>query len=273
MQQTKQSSMVLFWKTWLKSRLARLSFIYLSLLIGVAFFAPLLANDLPLFTNQAGKWFFPAFETNYQVPEQAPTFSLYAPIRYKADSYDLDAILASPSKKHLLGTDAQGKDIAAQMIWGAKTSLAVGVIAVGISALLGIFFGSIAGYFGGWFDLVISRFIEVVMCFPTFFLILSLLAFVGPSMLTLMVVIGLTSWTTMARLVRAEMFKLKTQNYVQASIILGSSHRRIIVRHLLPNIMPSLLVLFNFGMAAAILAEAALSFLGFGVAAYEPSWG
>lgn len=197
--------------------------------------------------------------------------SLLAP--YSPTAYDLNSILMSPDRAHLLGTDDQGRDVLSRMIFGARISLSVGFVAVSIYIAIGIIIGAIAGYYGGWIDIVISRVIEVMLCFPTFFLILAILAFVGPSIYNIMIVIGLTSWTGIARLVRGEFLRLKNQDYVAAARVSGASDRRIIFRHLLPNALAPVLVSASFGVASAILIESSLSFLGFGVPPYVPSWG
>ncbi len=192
---------------------------------------------------------------------------------YSPTAYDLNSILMSPNRLHLLGTDDQGRDVLSRMIFGARISLSVGFVAVSLYIAIGIIVGAIAGYYGGWIDVVISRFIEVMLCFPTFFLILAILAFVGPSIYNIMIVIGLTSWTGVARLVRGEFLRLKNQDYVAAAKVCGASDRRIIFRHLLPNALAPVLVSASFGVASAILIESSLSFLGFGVPPYVPSWG
>jgi len=174
---------------------------------------------------------------------------------------------------HYLGTDTNGRDVLCRMIWGTRISMSVGFIAVGICFLIGIFFGSLAGYFKGWVDVSISRLIEVVICFPVFFLILTVLAFLRPSIINIMVVIGITGWTGIARLCRGEFLKHVTQDYVTAATALGASHIRIIFKHILPNGLGPVLVAVSFGIAGAILTESALSFLGFGVPQPTASWG
>lgn len=175
--------------------------------------------------------------------------------------------------KHWLGTDNLGRDLAGRMIWGGRVSLAVGVVAVAIYVTIGVIVGAAAGYFRGSVDLVISRLIEVVICFPSFFLILAIVAFVGQSMFVIMVVIGLTSWTGVARLVRAEFLRLSEQEFVLAGRVLGYSPLRLIFRHVLPNALAPVLVSATFGVAGAILTESALSFLGLGITVPKPSWG
>ncbi len=178
-----------------------------------------------------------------------------------------------PSRDHLLGTDQQGLDNLTQIIYGTRTSLTIGVVAVSIYVLIGVVLGALAGFYGGWVDGVISRFIEVMICFPTFFLILTLAAFVeNRSIFHVMVIIGLTGWPQVARLVRAEFLKQKALEYARAACALGLSERRIIFRHLLPNALAPVLVTATFGVAAAILIESSLSFLGLGDQT-APSWG
>ena len=192
---------------------------------------------------------------------------------YSPTAYDLDSILLAPGKLHLLGTDDQGRDVLSRLIFGTRISLSVGFVAVSIYVAIGIALGALAGYYGGWIDVVISRFIEVMICFPTFFLILAILAFVGPSIYNIMIVIGLTGWTGIARLVRGEFLRLKSQDFVAAAVASGASDARIMFKHLLPNSLSPVFVSATFGVAAAILVESSLSFLGFGVPPYVPSWG
>jgi peptide/nickel transport system permease protein len=159
------------------------------------------------------------------------------------------------------------------MIHGARISLSVGFVAQGIALSIGILLGALAGYFGKRVDMVISRLIEIVMTFPTFFLIITIIAFLPQSIYNIMIVIGLTGWTGIARFVRAEFLKLKNLDFVMASRALGASHTRLIFVHMLPNAMAPILVSAVFGIAGAILTESSLSFLGFGVPPPTPSWG
>lgn len=201
--------------------------------------------------------------------------ALLAPFltHYSPTAYDLDAILLPPSGTHLFGTDEEGRDVLARMLFGSRVSLQVGFVAVALYVGIGIFLGALAGYFGGWVDIVISRLIEIMICFPTFFLILTVLAFVGPSLYNIMIVIGLTSWPGIARLVRGEFLKLRGQDFVLSGKLAGAGPLRIIFRHILPNSMAPVFVSATFGVASAILVESSLSFLGFGVQPPTPSWG
>ncbi len=174
---------------------------------------------------------------------------------------------------HWLGTDELGRDVLCRMLWGGRVSLSVGIVAVVIYVVIGIVVGALAGYYRGIIDLLVSRVIEVVICFPAFFLILTIVAFVGPNLFNIMIVIGLTGWTGIARLVRGEFLRLVDQEFVLAGKALGYSPSRLIFRHVLPNAMAPVLVSATFGVAGAILTESALSFLGLGISVPTPSWG
>jgi peptide/nickel transport system permease protein len=179
----------------------------------------------------------------------------------------------APSIEHWLGTDAEGRDVFARMLYGIRISLTIGVVAVGIYVAIGIVLGALAGYFGGWVDIAVSRLIEVMICFPTFFLILTLAALIQErSIFHVMVIIGVTSWTGVARLVRAEFLKHKNLDYTQAARALGIPTWRVLFIHILPNAIAPVLVSATFGIAAAILVESSLSFLGIGDLTV-PSWG
>ena len=178
-----------------------------------------------------------------------------------------------PGGKFLLGTDNEGHDVLTVMIYGTRISLTIGIVAVSIYITIGILLGATAGFFGGKLDLWISRFIEIMICFPTFFLILTLSAFVEkPSIFYIMIIIGVTRWTTVARLIRGEFLRLRGIDYVQASIALGFNKARIIFGHVLPNALGPVLVAATFGVASSILTESTLSFLGLGDPT-APSWG
>lgn len=183
-----------------------------------------------------------------------------------------DALL-SPSRAHILGTDSLGRDLFSRMVYASRIALCIGFVAVGLAAVIGITLGSIAGYFGNRIDSFIMRFADIMLCFPKFFLILSVIAVVGPNIFNVMVIIGATSWMGMARLIRAEILSLKTRDYVAASKALGASDFFIITKHLIPNGIYPVLVDFVFGVAGAVLTEAGLSFLGLGVQPPDPSWG
>ncbi|HNY66822.1 MAG TPA: ABC transporter permease [Deltaproteobacteria bacterium] len=192
---------------------------------------------------------------------------------YDPSAIDVDNILASPSAGHLFGTDELGRDVFTRMLYGAGISLKVGFVAVGIATLIGVLLGAVSGYYGGWVDMVIMRFVDIMLCFPSFFLILAVIAFLEPSIFNIMAVIGLTSWMGITRLVRAEFLSLKERDFVLAEKAMGASAPRIIFLHILPNAMAPVLVSATLGVASAVLVESALSFLGIGVQPPTPSWG
>lgn len=202
-------------------------------------------------------------------------FALFAPFvaRQNPSTIDTSSILSGPSASHVFGTDTLGRDVFSRIVYGSRISLSIGFIAVGIAVIVGLFFGSIAGYYGGRIDSVVMRFVDIMLCFPTFFLILAVIAVLEPSIVNIMVVIGLTSWMGVARLVRAEILTLKERDFIAASRIMGASDVWIIVRHLIPNAIGPVFVSATLGIGGAILTESALSFLGIGVQPPTPSWG
>ena len=201
------------------------------------------------------------------------TDAIFAPIPYGYGRTDLKVREQPPSREHWLGTDDVGSDVLCRLIHGSRISLSVGFVAVGISSIIGIFVGAILGYFGGKVDFIGMRIVEIMMAIPAFFLIITIVAFFPRSLLNIMIIIGITSWTGNARFIRAEFFKLRKQDFVQAAVSLGLPLRSILFRHMLPNGIAPVLVNATFGVAGAIFIEAALSFLGFGVAPPTPSWG
>ena len=181
--------------------------------------------------------------------------------------------LDAPSVNHFLGTDQLGRDVFSRMLHGSRVSLSVGFVAVAISIFIGILVGAVAGYYSGWIDGVLMRFVDIMLCFPSFFLILTVVAVLGPSLLNVMIVIGITSWMGTSRFVRAEFLSLRERDFAQAAKALGVTDRRIIFRHILPNALAPVFVTATLDVATAILVEAGLSFLGFGVQPPAPSWG
>jgi peptide/nickel transport system permease protein len=186
---------------------------------------------------------------------------------------DVKKILDSPSGRHPLGTDQLGRDVLSRMLYGARVSLAVGFVSVGIATVIGIALGSVAGYHGGTIDAMVMRLVDLMLVFPRFFLLLAVLGFLRPSIWTIMAVIGLTGWMSVARLVRAEFLSLREREFVLWSQSIGASAFRIIWRHILPNAIAPVLVAITLGIPAAILAESGLSFLGLGVQPPHATWG
>ncbi|MGO8762175.1 MAG: oligopeptide ABC transporter permease [Desulfobaccales bacterium] len=201
--------------------------------------------------------------------------SIFAPwlAPYDPNSINLKEVLMPPSPAHYLGTDTLGRDVLSRIIFGSRVSLKVGFVAVGLATLIGLFVGALAGYYGGWVDQGLMRLVDLMLCFPAFFLILAVIAVLEPSIWNIMVVIGLTGWMGVARLVRAEFLSLREREFVTAARALGASDTRLILRHMLPNALAPVMVSATLGVAGAILTESALSFLGLGVQPPTPSWG
>lgn len=217
-------------------------------------------------------------KTDYRkLAEQAGVRAVFAPIPYGPVEI-VSPPCEKPSLRHLLGTDTVGRDVASRLIYGTRVSLAVGILATGIALLIGTLVGLAAGYFRGWFDLCVMRLVEILLCFPTFLLLLILMSLLGDykfeqSIPVVILVIGLTGWIGLAFLVRGEVLKQCALPYVASCEVTGIPALRIMYKHLLPNITGPILISFTFGVAGAILAESSLSFLGFGVQPPTPSWG
>lgn len=201
--------------------------------------------------------------------------SFLAPLITPYDPSAIDAyhVLLPPSSEHWMGTDELGRDVFTRIIYGARISLKVGFVAVGIAIAIGTVVGLLAGYYGGWLDSILMRFVDIMLCFPTFFLILAVIALLEPSIWYIMLIIGITGWMGVARLVRAEVLSIKERDYITAARSIGASNVRIIFRHILPNAAAPVFVAATLGVAGAILTESALSFLGIGVQPPTPSWG
>ncbi len=261
--------------------------VFLVLCVGfIALFAPFLAGDVPIVMRKDGQvYWFPNIITyasltaenlypNFDRWEPGEgEFALRPPVSYSPTRQNLRERLRPPGRDHWLGTDDRGRDVLSRLVWGARISMSVGFIAVGISVAIGVVIGALAGYYGGKVDTVILRVIEIWICIPAFFLIITVMAFLEPSIVNIMVVIGLTGWPGVARLVRGEFLKQKQQEYALAARASGLGDRRIIFRHLLPNALSPVFVSATFGVAGAILTESGLSFLGFGVPPPTASWG
>jgi peptide/nickel transport system permease protein len=257
-------------------------------LLLIALFADLLANDKPYYMVYQGKTFFPILQSYLDSLGIAPlpddlrqvdfaTLSaeraIYPPICYRPNRINLLDPLAEPSGDHWLGTDKLGRDVLSGLIHGSRISLSIGFVSVGIAVLIGVTLGATAGYFGGWIDLVISRIFELMLGIPTFFLILTIAATLRPNIFYTMLIIGLTGWVGIARLTRNEFLKVRNLDYVTAAVSLGVPTPRILIRHILPNALAPVLVSIVLGIAAAILTESGLSFLGIGVPADLVTWG
>src|SRR4051794_19820435 len=201
--------------------------------------------------------------------------ALIAPLiaRQNPIAIDLLHILQRPSSQHWLGTDIQGRDIWSRLVFGARVSLTVGLISQGIALALGVTLGLIAGYYGRWVDEVVMRLADVTLAFPTLLLLIAMVAALQPSMPVVFATIGIVGWAGMARLVRGQVLVVRQLEYVQAVRALGAIDRRIVVRHVLPNVIAPVVIAATLGVAGAIMAEAALSFLGLGVQPPTPSWG
>jgi peptide/nickel transport system permease protein len=223
------------WQRFRRSKLAVGALVYVAVVVLIAVFAPLLTTD--------------------------------------PNAVDIAHRLQPPDRAHRLGTDDLGRDVLARVVYGARVSLTVGLTATAISLLIGSLLGALAGFYGGAADWIVSRLIEVVLCFPFLLLVLAVVALFRPSFLTIMVALGLTTWTTEARFVRGEFLRIRDMEFAQAARASGARDARIIFRHLLPNAFAPVLVSASFGVASAILTESALSFLGMGVPPPTPTWG
>ena len=198
----------------------------------------------------------------------APLLAVHDPI-----GIDLAGMLQKPSGDHWMGTDIQGRDVWARLVYGARVSIAVGVISQGIALFLGVLLGLVAGYYGGWIDELVMRLADVTLAFPTLLLLIAMVAALQPSMVVVFATIGVVGWAGMARLVRGQVLVVRQLEYVQAIRALGAKDRTIILKHVLPNVIAPVVIAATLGVAGAIMAEAALSFLGLGVQPPTPSWG
>jgi len=193
--------------------------------------------------------------------------------RFDPIRIDLSQSLRAPSATHWLGTDAQGRDVWSRLVHGARVSLVVGIASQGVSLSLGVMLGLLAGYRGKWTDEIIMRLADVTLAFPSLLLLIAMAAAFEPSLTTVCVVIGVVGWAGMARLVRGQVLVVRELEFVQAMRAVGARDLRIIVRHVLPNVIAPVVIAGTLGIAGAIMAEAALSFLGLGVQPPTPSWG
>ncbi len=277
-----------------KNKPAVISLYLVILFVFVAVFADFLAYQKPIYTSYNGQTYFPIFKdyavsmgiSKWDPPELInidwkkledqgklgwtlwPFVTAYGP-----NEIDLSNTLAKPSGSHYLGTDPIGRDLLSGLIHGSRISLSVGFVAAGIAVLIGVLLGSLAGFYGGTTDILLMRFVEIMTNMPTFFLIIVIVAIYGSSIWYVMAAIGLTGWTTDAKLIRGEILKVRNMEYVVAANSVGLPNMRILFRHILPNAIAPVLVSGAFAVASAILIEASLSFLGFGVKATTVTWG
>ncbi|MEX0586492.1 MAG: ABC transporter permease [Pirellulales bacterium] len=293
------------WRHFRQSRLSLFALAYVGLLALVAIFSPAIAGTKPVVCYYKGHFYFPAFgylnrrwenaifqqdrfrgvyhdnlkskDSNswavwplvYQDPERRVRKGEW-PDQPENPTMDF----GRPNRFNLFGTNRAGVDVFAQMVHGTRTALLVGFVSMGIAGTIGIIIGAMAGFFGGWIDMVLSRLIELVMCIPSLVLILALLAVLNrPTIWHLMAVLGCTNWTGIARLTRGEFLRLREADFVSAARAMGASQARIMWRHIFRNALAPVLVPITFGIASAILIESALSFLGFGAPPPNPSWG
>jgi ABC-type dipeptide/oligopeptide/nickel transport system permease subunit len=184
-----------------------------------------------------------------------------------------NAYLLGPGGRFVLGTDTQGRDVLSRVLYGARLSLSVGLIAQSVSVTLGVLLGLVAGYYGRWVDALVMRLADVTLAFPTLLLLIAVAAAVKPSLPVVFVVIGVVGWAGMARLVRSQVLVLKRAEFVLAAQALGALDRRVLLRHLLPNVRTQVIIAATLGIAGSIMAEAALSFVGLGAQPPTPSWG
>jgi peptide/nickel transport system permease protein len=278
------------WRRFRKDSFAMAGLLTVVFLFLVSYLSPLIANNKPIVMRWNDKLYFPAvaeivpFRWILHYPElytldfddikkDKSVALLVPPIPFSPISTSLDETFRAPSSTHWMGTDDLGRDVFTRMLHGAGISLKVGLVAVGIALLIGVVVGALAGFYGGVADMLLSRVIEVVICFPFLFLILTVIVFLPPSIYNIMIVIGITRWTSIARYTRGEFMRIKEQEFTEAARALGASDKKIIFRHILPNSLAPVLVTATFGVANAILIEAALSFLGLGIQPPTPSWG
>lgn len=284
-----QSYSRLVWRRLKRNRLALASLLSIGVLAVIALAADLLAGNKPYYMVYKDKTYFPAFR-QYAVnlgladwPDELrrrrnfkklrTETAVFPPIPYAPGDISLREKYQPPDADHWLGTDRLGRDVLAGLIHGTRYALTIGLVSVGISLLIGVFLGALAGYFGGWVDLALSRLFELWAAIPGFFLILTAAAFFPPSLFFIMVIIGLTGWVGIARLTRAQFLQVRSLDYVSAARSLGHTDARIMFEHILPNAIAPVLVPVAFGVAGAILAESGLSFLGIGVPAEAITWG
>jgi peptide/nickel transport system permease protein len=276
------------WQRFRRNRIALAGYYAVVLLLCTAVFADFLANDKPLYLHYQNSTHFPILRgylvdlglaswprqlLNVDYKKLDGAVAVFPPVPYRQTSVDLLAPLEPPSRTHWFGTDKLGRDVMAGMIHGSRISLSIGFVAVGIAVIIGIILGALAGYFGSWIDIAISRLFEIMLSIPTFFLLITVAAIFRPSIFMTMMIIGLTSWVGIARFTRSEFLRIRNLDYVTAAISIGVSNRKVMFQHILPNALAPVIVSVVLGIAGAILVESSLSFLGIGVPAELVTWG
>ncbi|GAA4432532.1 ABC transporter permease [Bremerella cremea] len=294
------------WRHYRKRKFAMAGLIYVIFLGLVAIFSPAIVGTKPIVCYYKGNIYFPAmgyynpswenaifttgdhFNNRYEpnLKQNDPNSWAIWPLirqdpieRVQADWFEGQpanplSIEGNPSGQHYFGTSSVGVDVFAQLVHGTRVALLVGFVSMAIASVIGIVIGAVSGYYGGWVDFILSRFIEIILCVPTLILVIALLAMVvSPSIWQVVFVIGLTGWTGIARLTRAEFMKLKQIEYVAAAKAMGAGPLRIMFVHILRNALAPILVPISFGIAGAIFTESALSFLGIGADSQTPTWG
>lgn len=279
------------WRELLRRRRAVFGLWVIGALAALALTADLIASDKPYYLKLDGESYFPLaidygvwlgarqwppalVNQRFAALAERAEAVYWPPIPYSPTVPDITGdVFEPPSRAHWLGTDGIGRDVAAGMVHAVRVSLTIGFIVVAIQASIGIALGGLAGYYGGVVDLALSRLLELMLGIPTFFLILVVAATFPPSIYLIMAILGLTGWVGIARLIRGEFLKVRAMDYVAAARSLGASDVRIMLRHVLPNAIAPVLVSMSFGVASAVLAESALSFLGIGIPAQIVTWG
>ena len=292
---TLRSPVSSIWHRAVRSGRGRAGLACVGSLVLLALLGPLIANNEPIICRHEGAWHAPALvevvhvlpwgtrlvqkSTPFRLPGfdakrgLAPeAFALWPPVRFGPEEVSAE-VLEGSSGRHWLGTDDVGRAVVARLVHGAAASLKVGLASMLLAGVIGVVVGGVAGYCGSWVDILLSRVIEVVVCFPVFFLALALIMWLEPGIGNVVLVIGLTGWTSIARYTRAEFIRLETGDFVTAARASGAGAVRIMGKHLLPNALSPILVSLSFGVAGAILIETALSWLGLGVQPPTPSWG
>lgn len=277
-----------------KNRRGFYSLIFLITLFTASLFAEFIANDKPIFLHHKGQSFFPIFQNiteaqiggtfqtkaDFRDPEVqkliAESFAIWPPIRFSYDSINYQMLApapSSPNSQNFLGTDDQGRDVFARLIYGIRISLFFGLILSTLTTVLAVLIGAVQGYFGKKIDIFAQRFIEIWSAMPVLFLLIILSSIIVPNFFSLLFLILLFSWISLSSMVRAEFLRLKNFDFVLASKALGASHSRIMFRHILPNAAPIILATLPFLLSGSIATLASLDFLGFGMPAGSPSLG